>query len=98
MHNAGVPAWSSANFEPCVDSIVPQDADFVVVEFAINDHEMDVSHACLDERAWYCHAICPTPLICRIATHYPPSLHPVCSGGPMSSFCAACSGCRPILR
>jgi hypothetical protein len=24
MHNAGVPAWSSANFEPCVNSVVPQ--------------------------------------------------------------------------
>lgn len=51
MHNAGVPAWSSANFEPCVDTIVPQDADFVVVEFAINYQEMDVSHARPDGRA-----------------------------------------------
>ncbi|KAI7842797.1 hypothetical protein COHA_003543 [Chlorella ohadii] len=45
MYNEGVPATSSETFEPCVESIVPQDADLVVVEFAINDPGPPISYA-----------------------------------------------------
>jgi hypothetical protein len=73
MQNEGMPSWGSENFEPCVESFVPEDADLVVAEFAHNDRAiLDVSYAsglprqrlqCMPHAAPQCHAfahaVCP---------------------------------------
>ncbi|KAI7846321.1 hypothetical protein COHA_000158 [Chlorella ohadii] len=45
LYNKGMSAWNSAQFEPCLEHIVPEGADLVVVEFAINDASLQRSEA-----------------------------------------------------
>ena len=38
--NTAVPATTSSYISPCIHSLVPSDADLVIVEFSFNDGEM----------------------------------------------------------